>query len=390
MRRSSPSRQPVPVTTRARDGRSMPPSRRQGAILIIIACGATLFLGLLALVTDVGWTYFHQIKLQTAINAGWKAGFDELLALRASREASGDKADLDRVAAHIRSVVTLNYPDTPSPEVTVTFGKKSPDRPNEMPGLTVFGTHHVPLFFANIFGISIFRVQAMRTSTPPQGEDPTLIPLAIPHGEVKEPQSGMYRCTLFSEHQGFEPGSEYLLKPGQTFASSALGAPSPEPGLKHIQNTGAIDPDNLPQTGDAEFAARLENGFHQPLQIHDRIILQPDITADTISSRIASRIASGAARAIFPITDIPPEVASGAENFGAQTIYDLKGMDAPEGKYSPDEYTFSAAARIIGFAEFELMKPTESDHGQIRGRFIRYIIKPGIPVNGSPTKGASE
>ncbi len=353
-------------------------SSRKGAILIVIACGAALFIGLLALVTDIGWTYFNQLKLQTAINAGWKAGFDELLVLSASSEEPGGQARLDRVAAHVRSVVALNYPGDSPPEVTVTFGKPDPENPSSIPELTVFGTRNVPLFFANMFGISFFRVQSIRSSGFDIEVDPGIIPIAIPHGEVNEPHPGLYRCSLYSENEGFIPGREYLLQPATHFGNTASSAFHTEPGLKKIQNTGAIDPDNNPRSGDVEFAGRLRNGFPLPLQIHDRIILQPGISLNTTVSLIAARIASGAACAIFPITDIPPEVASAAANVGARTIYDLNGLDNPEGVYSPAGYSFTSAVRIIGFAEFELMAPGDSGQGQIRGRFLRYIIKPGF------------
>lgn len=364
--------------------------QRKGAILIIVACGAALFLGFLALVTDIGWTYYHQIKLQTAINAGWIAGFDEMLALRASPEDPDSQAAHDRIANHIRAIVGLNYPDAPPPEVTVTFGQSSHAKPSSSLVLTVSGTRNVPLFFANIFGISFFRVQAIRSVDSDIGFEPGIIPLAIPHGEVKEPQPGLYHCTLFKDHEGYIPGAQYLLHPGSICLNTASPSSPAEPELKNINNAGVIDPDNHPGTGEPEYARRFQTGFPGPLQIHDRVILQSDIPGDTIISRIAARIASGAANAILPITDIPPEVASSSANQGAQTIYDLKGMDFPQGNYSPAKYSFTAAVRIIGFAEFELKSPVDSDHGQIHGRFIRYIIKPGFPENVTSGIGTSE
>ncbi|HOT30241.1 MAG TPA: hypothetical protein PLU72_18830 [Candidatus Ozemobacteraceae bacterium] len=390
MRRATNSRRAIAAPNSSRNARRKVRFPRTGAILIVVVCGAALFLGLLALVTDIGWTYYHQLKLQTAINAGWKAGFDELLALRATSGEPVGQARFDRVAAHVRSVVALNYPDAPPPEVTVTFGKPDPDTPTPALDLTVFGSRNVPLFFANMFGISFFRVQSIRSSESDFQMDPGIIPIAIPHGEVKEPHPGLYQCALFSENEGFVHGKEYLLHPGTSFVNTASSALHPDPGLNKIQNTGAIDPDNKPRSGDTEFAGRLRNGFQLPLQIHDRIILQPGIPPDTTASMIAAHIASGTTRAIFPITDIPPEVASAAANLGARTIYDLKGLDSPDGAYSPAEYSFTAAIRIIGFAEFELTNPGNSGHGQIHGRFLRYIIKPGGSVIETTRKMGSE
>lgn len=390
MKRTTLCRRALALTHQTRIGPWPPPSGKSGAILIVVACGATLFFGLLALITDIGWTYYHQLKLQTAINAGWKTGFDELLLHRASSEGPDGQARFDRVAAHIRSVVALNYPDAAAPEVTVTFGKLHPGSPASTLDLTVIGTRNVPLFFANMLGISFFRVQAMRSSGPDNAINPGIIPIAIPHGEVKEPRPGLYSCSLFSENEEFIHGREYLLQPSASFAIPASSSPAPEAGLTLVRNTGSIDPDNIPQSDATEYVQWFRNGFQRPLQIHDRIILQPNIQADTVSSLIAARIASGAARAIVPITDIPPEVASADANVGARTIYDLKGLDFPNGTYSPSAYSFTAAVRIIGFAEFELMDPGGSDQGQVHGRFLRYIIKPMGSVNETIEKTGSE
>jgi hypothetical protein len=101
-------------------------------------------------------------------------------------------------------------------------------------------------------------------------------------------------------------------------------------------------------------------------------------------------------RVIIPITDVPPEVPlNNTHNATATSIYDLQGTDHPNGAYNPDAYAFGSSVRIIGFAEFEIIDPSEYTRegdsvtagdsgdlgpyqsGQVRGRFIRYIIKPG-------------
>jgi len=52
---------------------------------------------------------------------------------------------------------------------------------------------------------------------------------------------------------------------------------------------------------------------------------------------------------------LTPEVASAALNLGARTVYDLQGTDFPGGKYSPSEFSFTSAIRIIGVAKFGLL-----------------------------------
>jgi hypothetical protein len=77
----------------------------------------------------------------------------------------------------------------------------------------------------------------------------------------------------------------------------------------------------------------------------------------------------------------------------------FRGSDQPGGVYSPDKYEFKSAVRVIGFAEFEVIDPSEYTRageslaagdsgdlgpyqpGQVRGRFIGYVVKPGdVPL----------
>ncbi|MBF0409772.1 MAG: Tad domain-containing protein [Candidatus Riflebacteria bacterium] len=100
------------------------------------------------------------------------------------------------------------------------------------------------------------------------------------------------------------------------------------------------------------------------------------------------------ARVIVPITDVPPSCAGDSQNSEAVTIYDLQGNDHPNGAYLPEEYNFQKSPRIIGFGEFEILPPCcftriyndgrkgyksflgPAQSGQIRGFFVKYIIKP--------------
>lgn len=353
--------------------------------MLIVACGAALFLGLLALVTDIGWTYYHQLKLQTAVNAGWKAGFDDVVG----------NVGQQQVAARIKSVVSLNYPDASPPDVSISFRGSDQNQNQAGSFLTVTGTRDVNLFFARIFGMTSFRVQATRSGGFGTPSESGIIPIAIPHGVVKTTQSGKYICDLFGPTEGFSPGTEYLLQPGDPMSESQNASPSitSSEEAKTIRNCGSIDPDNNPGNEISEYVNRIRYGFNQPLQIHDRIILQPGTTRVETTSCIDARIASGAGNIILPITDIPPEVASAALNLGARTVYDLQGPDFPGGKYSPSEFSFTSAVRIIGFAEFELLNTAESGSphaGQVRGRFIRYIIRPNAIPESVTDRNLSE
>ncbi|GAB1353815.1 hypothetical protein MASR1M12_25530 [Erysipelotrichia bacterium] len=100
----------------------------------------------------------------------------------------------------------------------------------------------------------------------------------------------------------------------------------------------------------------------------------------------------------MPITDIPQSVKDAGlyNNATATSIYDLRGIDTPNGAVASSAYDFKASARIIGYAEFEILptlivpadaernaRATEiggSQEGQIRGRFIRYLVQPYTTV----------
>lgn len=356
----------------------LPTKPTRGAILVIAACGALLFLGLLALVTDIGWIYFQQIKLQGAIYAGWKAGMDELCTLRASPDGLRNQSRIDGVKESVKAVIALNYPQASPPAVIVSI-----DAPRDSSRLflTVKGTRECPSFFARLFGIPAFQLETVRKNGPDPAEDTGIIPLAIPHGEVKQPHPGAYTCTLFQGNEGFLPGRDYLLVPeiGNSVEGTPNNASSSFLDARRVLNSGGIDPDNCQSATDSlEFEARLIQDFFQPIQLENRLILQPEATPRTIRTGLATRFLRGRTVIVLPITDIPPEVASAAKS-PIITIYDLQGKDSPGGRYSPSEFPFTSAVRVIGFAEFELLKPEPLDAGPVCGRFIRYLIRPGVP-----------
>ncbi len=175
---------------------------------------------------------------------------------------------------------------------------------------------------------------------------------------------------------------------------------------KQKNNYGVIDPDNYVSGGANDYRDRLMYGFNQPLELSDRIIPEPGNQVGPTNQGVDFRVngdasASPSRRVIVPITDIPPEVpVNNSHNATATAIYDIQGQDHPNGVYSPSLYNFGSSVRIIGFAEFELLDPSEYTRaggdiqsgdagdlgyyqaGQVRGRFIRYIVKPGeIPTS---------
>ena len=114
-----------------------------------------------------------------------------------------------------------------------------------------------------------------------------------------------------------------------------------------------------------------------------------------ITDLLFDDVATYSRRIVVPITDVGPEIATNnATNASALTIYDIQGRDNASGSLRPADFNFGSSVRIVGFAEFELIDRDEYTRdgmsveegaggdlgtyqtGQIRGRFIRYIVDP--------------
>ncbi len=173
----------------------------------------------------------------------------------------------------------------------------------------------------------------------------------------------------------------------------------PDMKVKDKVSYGPVDPSNM-EGGPEKYKDRLINGFFQSITLNDYIVPELGHLINPSNDAVNARIASGTRRVIVPITAVPENIGQlhANEDTGeaAEAIYDLKNSnDTPGGIYDPEQYGFTSAVKIIGFAEFELLAPHEytrlgdhyvsGDHGhlghyyagQIRGKFIRYIIKPG-------------
>ena len=192
---------------------------------------------------------------------------------------------------------------------------------------------------------------------------------------------------------------------GSLVTKDVTGDDTPFTG-KPKHNFGAIDPDNYDSGGATDYQDRFQNGFSGPLQINDRILPEPGNMQDETNAAVDFKVNGTVdiqpnTRIILPITDIGPEIPSNnTDNATATAIYDLVGTDNPNGTYDTSQYNFGSSVRIIGFAEFEIIDPTQYartgdniqagdagdlgnyQNGQVRGKFIRYIVKPGeMPLN---------
>ncbi len=179
--------------------------------------------------------------------------------------------------------------------------------------------------------------------------------------------------------------------------------PPPEITGKNKNNYGPLDPDNSLSGGANDYRDRFKFGVNIPIEVNDRLVTESGNMAGPTDQAVDFRINGDETfvpnrRIIVPITDIGPEIGvNNPHNVGIDTIYDLQGQDHPEGLYRPEQYEFGSSVRVIGFAEFEVLDPSEYTRdekdgltyetgdagdlgpyqpGQVRGRFIKYIVNP--------------
>lgn len=178
---------------------------RFGGVMIMTLLSAVFMLSMVALVTDVGYLYYNQARLQTAVNAGWKAGFDRL----AQFERGTPLLPEERLAVknHILEVMMANgYTTEDMENVAITFEVATYGIE-----LDVRATHNVGLFFAKIMNKNSAEVAAARND-----EDKTagIVPLGIPHGVAKDYSKNYYNVYLFNGNEGFTADKEYIIKLG--------------------------------------------------------------------------------------------------------------------------------------------------------------------------------
>ncbi|PKL48402.1 MAG: hypothetical protein CVV42_09775 [Candidatus Riflebacteria bacterium HGW-Riflebacteria-2] len=184
---------------------------RRGGALVMTALSAIFMLGMTALVTDIGYLYYSQSHLQTAVNAGWKAGYDRMLEL--GKVAPADNTTEDKaIRAHILDVMGENGINDTNTVITISYTPLTP-RKYEGYYLRVEGTQKVGLFFANVMNIASSKVYAMRENHPNDlGQG--IVPLAIPHGDMIDMSRNVFGFDEFEGNEGFVEGKEYVLKLG--------------------------------------------------------------------------------------------------------------------------------------------------------------------------------
>ena len=173
--------------------------------MFMTAAFGVVLLAVTALVTDVGYLYLEQSRLQTAVNAGWKAGFDRMIQLKSAGTPILEEEHKQQIRQHVRDVMMSNgYTDEELNDIEIDF-------PNNNQ-LLVRHKKDVGLFFAQVMDIRSSEVGADRENLADLG---TIIPLGIPHGITRDVSPTKYRFEPFAPNEKFTVGKEYIIKLGE-------------------------------------------------------------------------------------------------------------------------------------------------------------------------------
>ena len=342
--------------------------RKTGAILITTALLSTFILGLTAIVVDVGYLYSKNNELQTAVNAGWLAGYDRMMHLKGSSSTLTNEAK-ENIKSHILEVMVHNGFENnqeSSLKVEVTDNRL----------LKVSARSHVGLFFARIIEADSTSISSGRASN--QANEADILPIVMPHGIAKwNPNNAGLSFQFFTDNSGFVEGNEYIIKPGEMADNSVMCQ-----GITDFSSNGITDP--------LVYKDLLEAGYTKVINLNDKLGMVCKGFAAETDAVINSRINSGNRRVIIPLVDTADEALNpgiGPKEFPLYLIRNnVSGAESIT--------TVANAVKVIGFAMFDLLAPSEyqrigsnytnddsgtlgvAGKGQIRGRFIRYIVNP--------------
>jgi len=90
--------------------------------MFMTAAFGVVLLAVTALVTDIGYLYLEQARLQTAVNAGWKAGFDRMTQIKSGGNPILTEEHKTQIIQHVRDVIKSNgYTDEELTDLEVIF-----------------------------------------------------------------------------------------------------------------------------------------------------------------------------------------------------------------------------------------------------------------------------
>ena len=344
---------------------------RQGGILFMTVAAIGVTLGLLAMVIDVSWMYFHRNKLQNSIAAAWKAGYDEMIGILRQTPDNFDEKAKEKIRKRISLVFMENgFSANEATALSINFAGVGtfPEK------LEIGISKKLDLFFATgidfpFVTISVFhdgRIPSLNGSSSNflgDLREGFIFPVGIPHGEVQQTPGNRVSVSSFEGEQSFSPGKTYLLRPGRDPAF--IGATAS--GSSDISNNCSLQL-NFDSASDYSYASAILFGYPRPLTVNDRLEIIGSDVSSIIDKTLQTRLnqAHPVRKVVIPILDVPPEIIS-TTGLKAIQIYHL---DPEKDK-----------ARVTGFALFELEPPEGASPGsvlpgQIRGKFIRYVVNP--------------
>ncbi|RCK78050.1 MAG: hypothetical protein OZSIB_1826 [Candidatus Ozemobacter sibiricus] len=341
----------------------------RGSILFLSTLGLMLLFAIMALAIDVGYMYYQKARIETAVNAGWKAGIDYTALILPSSSVNGvlTTAGRDQVRNHVKQVIDLNYPGI---TVLTTFPTPNTNR------LRVQGTYPFGLFFSRLIWRNATTVAAERGGPGGDAGGDGVIPIGIPHGRMVQYNQQYYDVTMFGPGQGFNPGEEYILRLGRT-GSDNPPKYKPPSGADQWHVAGSLDFGS----GASDYEWFFKYGYPGQISVNNRVWTglgeahgPTDVARDFRAADPNRRMV------IIPILDAAPDVN-------------------PINELQPRSLT-----RVIGFAQFEIMSQNEytsiavedgglglinptKDTGQVRGRFVRYLIHPDEAASQLTTDG---
>jgi len=163
----------------------------RGQVLAIVALALVALLGISAFAIDVGYAYYAKRQLQSATDAAALAGAQDLptaataIATATTYAAANTPANL--------SGLTFTYTTKCTATAIVATGCTANVNPNE---LVVNGTASTNTWFARLFGIAHFTVNAHANACSPCSSTPVDIVIAIDRtGSMCSPTDAQGNCT---------------------------------------------------------------------------------------------------------------------------------------------------------------------------------------------------
>ena len=186
---------------------------KRANITLLTAAISVLLVGIIAMVTDVGTVYYEHARLQTATNAAWKAGYDKLSEIRKLKTTLTTEDELT-IKNHMKEVMAANgFSNLSDEQLRILLTQNQTN-------LQISANNETQLFFMKIFDVKTAKVASNREGG---SESYSIMPVAVPHGEVHDLSVRTYDYIAFEGDQGFASGTEYILKLGGDENADPLG-----------------------------------------------------------------------------------------------------------------------------------------------------------------------